>query len=89
MKMILVFFLQFLYVDHVPAAYPYKILQVAETVRSLGKPSLQSLFMTVSLVNDSDTIFTGDFLAHPDTQFEYDGYIEGVTKSLSPYLTLC
>lgn len=81
--------LRFLYVDHVPAAYPYKTLQVAETVRSLGKPSLQSLFMTVSPVNDSDTIFTGVFLAPSDTQFEYDGNIEGVTKGLSPYLTLC
>lgn len=66
----------------------YKILQIAETVRSLGKPSLQTLFLTAAPVNDSDTTYTGVFLAPPDTQFVSGGKIEGVTKGLSPYFTL-
>lgn len=46
------FVLTTMYVDHVSAAYPYKMLQTAETVRSLGKPSLQTLFLTAIPTKD-------------------------------------
>lgn len=74
-----------MYVDHVSAAYPYKMLQTAETIRSLGKPSLQTLFLTAIPTKDK---YVGVFVAPPDTQFEYDGKIEDVTKGLSLYFTL-
>lgn len=75
-------------INHVNAAYLYKILQIAETVRSLGKPLLQTLFLTAVPVNDSDTTYTGVFLAPSDTQFEYDGKIEDVTQGLSLFFFL-
>lgn len=82
------FVLTTMYVDHVSAAYPYKMLQTAETVRSLGKPSLQTLFLTAIPTKEKYVTYAGVFVAPPDTQFDYDGKIEDVTKGLSLYFTL-
>lgn len=60
---------------------------IAETVRSRGKPALQTLSLTVIPVNDSDTTYSGVFLAPTDTQFEYDGTIMDVTKGESSMVT--
>lgn len=52
---------------------PIYILQVAETVRSLGKPLIQTVSLTVNPMNGSHMAHVGLFQGPPDTEVIYKG----------------
>lgn len=61
------------------------ILQIAETVRYPGKPSIQPLSMTAFPLNDNHTTYRGAFVAPLDTKCTFRGDMIDVTRGLSLY----